>query len=225
MLAFVRGPLDVQQEEVPDLQIESIRRTRVSPKSLVRDEVVVVFKDANTRGLLASKGRNLARYVGSNGKPEAGIRMDIPAYLTSTFQMLENHAFNIKRHNGPGTRKYIKFDEPTLDLYLEVKLPEEERWIRISPTQARGLQRLDEETGIDVLHERLLGKARGAGKKNANHTPLGSRPRQATAAHTSSTGARRTNEAQVPPPSTDPTTPNGNSNGEASSAGMDDMEL
>ena len=79
VLAFVRGPLDVQQEEVPDLQIESIRRTRVSPKSLVRDEVVVVFKDANTRGLLASKGRNLARYVGSNGKPEACLLYTSPS--------------------------------------------------------------------------------------------------------------------------------------------------
>ena len=100
--------------------------------------------------------------------------MDIPPHLTDVFQMLENHGYKIKQHHGRGTRRYIKFDEHTLGLYLEVKLPNEDRWIRLSPNQVRGMNEMEDRSGIGNLRHRLFGNTRNTGR-NANLQPIGNR--------------------------------------------------
>ena len=82
---FVRLALRISENEIADLKIEAVRRTRSSPKSRIHLEVCVTFSDMIIRDEIASKGRMLADYVDEDGRPSAGIRMDIPPFLTSTF--------------------------------------------------------------------------------------------------------------------------------------------
>ena len=53
-----------------------------------RNEVVVKFFDKQKRDLVASSSPSLASRIDKEGKPTAGIRMEIPADLMDTFRLL-----------------------------------------------------------------------------------------------------------------------------------------
>ena len=62
--------------------------------------------------MITSKGRMLADYKDETGHPTAGMRMDVPDFLASTFKILDNYGARMRRIHGKETRKYIKYDEP-----------------------------------------------------------------------------------------------------------------
>ena len=55
--------------------MESARRT------LVHDEVLIVFTDPGSRDLVARHAVNLGNMRDQDGKPTAGIRMEVPDFL------------------------------------------------------------------------------------------------------------------------------------------------
>ena len=96
----------------------------------------------------------LADYRDDEGKPASGLRLHVPGFLMSSFKVLENFAFQLrKRHNGELT-KYIKFDEFERNLYLQVRHKRETEWIVFTPEQAK--KELDKENGQKAQRSRLL---------------------------------------------------------------------
>ena len=90
------------------------------------------------RDHLMTKGPMLAKYITEEGKPLAGIRIDIPDFLSSDFKTLEGYGARMRRINGKMTKKYVKLDD-NYGLYLHLRLPGEDTWLRITPSLARDL--------------------------------------------------------------------------------------
>lgn len=103
--SFSRDALRVPSVEMSSIQIDRIRRTRSSPNSNTYMEVSVTFRDIDDRDYIASRAVNLGNLVQMDGKPQAGIRMDVPAFLLSTFKDLNGYAFHIRRIHGRKLRR------------------------------------------------------------------------------------------------------------------------
>ena len=158
-------------------------------------EILVTFEDAAERDFYFSKARNLSQFHDDKGQATAGLRMDIPPFLLPTFKLLNDHGFHIKNTHGSETRRYVKYDDANMSLYLEVKIPEGRNWIKIRPDEARLFceerDRLDYQT---IRRGLLRGQTNttasipatsGAGL-NPNLVPLGNRIHQGSTRSSSS---------------------------------------
>ena len=138
--AFARTALLIGDLEVKELDIVRIRRTRTPRNSTAYLEVCVTFRCSEDRDFLAGKAPDLAPLVDNqSGVPKAGIRMDIPSYLMTTFKDLNSYAYMARKSGSRGTKTHIKHDDATMGLYLEVRLSPSSGWLRISPEKAREL--------------------------------------------------------------------------------------
>ena len=198
------------------MKFDEVIRVRSSPQSSVYLEALVTFHDNQDRDFIFSKARNLSEYRGEDGAPTAGIRLDIPPYLLPTFKLLNEHGFDIRNASGPDTKRYIKFDDHNLSLYLEVRLPGKTNWIKIRPEQARGFVEEKDRADYSAIRNDLL-KNPARRPQNANLIPLGSRsannslPTAGPSAGTTSSApiARNAVPKWVPPPRTSPIKRNG----------------
>ena len=152
---FARGALEMDAAEVDNLDIIKITRTRIPPRSNIHLEILITFSSPEARDSISHRGGFLATYINENRKPLAGLRMDVPGFLTGVFKLLNSYGFHLKRVHGNQTKKYVKFDEANLSLYLDVRLPDAEEWIQISPTQARALKEQRDAVGLARLTRSL----------------------------------------------------------------------
>ena len=136
-ISFIRDKLLVDESDLTTDQICRVRRSKPPRKARVRFEALVTFSDKYGRDLVSSHGRNLADYVDSTGLPTAGIRMDYPAYLGVAFRSLDWYGKQMRDRHGKGTRRNIKFDDEEEGLYIDVCLPQQDYWHRITPEEAR----------------------------------------------------------------------------------------
>ena len=65
----------------------------------------------------------------------AGIRIELPHFLKSDFNVLQSISYRMKMAN-PEMKRSVKFDDDCLGLYLDVQIPGQD-WRRIRPAQAR----------------------------------------------------------------------------------------
>ena len=172
--SFLRGALLMTTSEIEALGIDSITRTRTQPGMRVHNEVRVSFHHYGERDLLARKGNLLATYVDEDSKPLEGIRMDIPDYLGADFRTLQNYGIKMRSIHGQDTRKYIKFDEPALGIFLELRLPGDTNWIKITPAAARELDDSSDREEIDRNRKKLTAR-RVMLPPSANFIPVGPR--------------------------------------------------
>ena len=89
-----------------------------SRRSRVENEVLVRFVDVADRDVVQSYAPNLAKKEG-----RAGIRIEIPMHLRQASKLLDSHSAELKRMH-PGAKRYMKFDDITKNLALDVKLSE-----------------------------------------------------------------------------------------------------
>ena len=75
---FAINALLIAQDTVDNTNILEIIRVRNSPSARVYLEASVTFETVEERDFFNPRARNLADYRDKEGKPEAGIRMDIP---------------------------------------------------------------------------------------------------------------------------------------------------
>ena len=149
---------------------------RSSPQNPVYLEALVTFQDYTERDYFFSKARNLASYRNEEGNPTAGLRMDVAPYLLPVFKLLNNHGFEIKNAHGKETRRYIKFDEENLSLYLEVRLPGQSKWTRIKPEQARSYSDEKDKIEYTTIRKGLLRSSSSTSNlSNPNLVPIGNR--------------------------------------------------
>ena len=170
---FLTGALGLTENQVADLNIERVERTGLD---LVHNELRIVTSSPNARDFLFSKGPKLAAYVDEDRRPTAGFRVDVPDFLGAEWKMLDELGFQIKRDNGPGTRRYVKYDDYNYSLYLEVRLPGSTSWTKISPESATRMRRKRERDDL----EKMNGWGPDRGKhttmiSQANTVPLGVR--------------------------------------------------
>lgn len=203
----------VEALQVPDTVVRETRfvdiiHVRSSPNNAIYLEALITFKEVSDRDYYFAKACNLAECRNDDGTPSAGLCLDIPLFLLPTFKILNEHGYDIRNVNSRETRRYIKFDEENLSLFLEVKLPGNHKWIKIRPDQARSFNEEKEREDYQSIKKSLLCPLRSTtGQSNANLVPLGMRaqtsgPPSASSASTSSSGSA----ARWVPPSRQPPT-------------------
>ena len=149
---FLHETMAIPEEEVCQEDIVSIRRAPSDAVSgMIRDEVIVTFKDRKKRDLVMVNSVNLARCVDSDGKPTAGTRLEIPPELMDTFRLLSRFGMRLRARHGEGTRRHVKFDDHLGSLYSNIKLPGDSSWTRVSPEMAQedlAMSMKEENAGI-----------------------------------------------------------------------------
>ena len=134
---FIHGTLRVPDSDVSQEDIENVARTPDRPSPGVSNEVLVTFCDSRKRDLVVSHSVNLASMVDSDGKPTAGVRLEIPTGLMDTFRLLSRFGTRLRARHGVGTKRHIKFDDFHGSLFTNIKLPGDESWTRVTPEMAR----------------------------------------------------------------------------------------
>ena len=130
---FLCGKLDFDMSFVADIGQCHVERV-IDPRSKVQCEVIVEFPTSAVRDAVKARGFKL------EGK-RAGIRIEIPHFLKSDFNVLQSVSYRMKMANSVMKRS-VKFDDDRLGLYLDVQL-EDKEWRRIRPDQARAARDSD----------------------------------------------------------------------------------
>ena len=136
---FLHVTLGISETDLCQDDIESI--TRIPPDGLTSvravDEVLVRFFDKRKRDLVMSSSPRLADSVDPDGRPTAGIRLEIPTELDDTFRLLSRFGARLRARHGEGTKRHIKFDDYHGSLFANIKLPGDANWTRVTPGEAR----------------------------------------------------------------------------------------
>ena len=134
---FLHETMAIREDDICQDDIEEIVRVPLERGRDDRDEVVVRFFDKQKRDLVASSAPSLAPKIDRNGKPTAGIRMEIPPELTDTFRLLSRFGTRLRARHGAGTKRHIKFDDYYGSLFTNIKLPGDTTWTKVTPAMAR----------------------------------------------------------------------------------------
>jgi hypothetical protein len=71
--------------------------------------------------------------------------MDFPDYLSADFRLLEKYGALARKKHGTGTKRNIRFDDSSSSLYMDIKLPSEDQWMRVEPRMAREIMAEEDE--------------------------------------------------------------------------------
>ena len=134
---FLHDSLAIREDDLCQDDIESIERVATGRLTDDRKEALVTFVDRQKRDAVMSSSSNLASKVDREGKPTAGIRLEIPKELDGTFRLLSRFGTRLRARHGTGTKRHIKFDDYTASLYTNIKLPGDNSWTRITPRMAK----------------------------------------------------------------------------------------
>ena len=140
---FIHDVLRIPEEEMSQNDnIESVVTIpeQRAPLGNINAEVLITFFCPRKQDLILSHAPNLATFIDSAGRPTAGICLEIPPELNRTFRMLTRFGTQLRARHGEGTKRHIKFDEYEASLFINVKLPGDNTWTRISPAVARANQ-------------------------------------------------------------------------------------
>ena len=134
--------------------IEMVGRVGTPSGPGVVNEAMVRFKEVSTRDLVMGASNKLAPYT-QDGRPTAGIRIEIPKRMKPDFRTLFKYGRNLRARHGEGTRRHVKFDDSDGTLFLNVKLPGDEQWSRVSVEVAKRGMRAKEILSDEALERRL----------------------------------------------------------------------
>ena len=132
---FIHETLEISTADLGQDDIESVQRVLDVGAAGVKEEVIVTFYDKKKRNIIPANAQSLSCHVDREGKPTAGIRLEIPLELQDSFRLLARFGTRLRARHGAGTRR--QFDDFTGTLYSNVKLPGDENWTRVTPEMAR----------------------------------------------------------------------------------------
>ena len=155
---FLHGALAIPEDLVSQEDIESIVRVVGSRGQPDRKEAIVTFFDKQQRDLVVSNSPSLANKIDRDGRPTAGIRMEVPPELEDTFRLLHRFGARLRARHGAGTKRHIKFDDFEGSLYTNIKLPGDSAWTKVTPAMAR------EDLGASLREENSNTQKRLASK-------------------------------------------------------------
>ena len=125
---FLKGALLINDEDNQNIIYEQIERIPSLPRARQHNEIRITFKTPTMKDIVLSYVRNLSTYVDKDGNPTAGIRLEIPQFLTRIHRNLDAYGYYLRQKHGRATRRIIKFDPPEMSLYLAYKLTSEDSW-------------------------------------------------------------------------------------------------
>lgn len=134
---FLHEMMAIREDDICQDDLEDIAWVVVDRGREDKGEVVVKFFDKQKRDLVASSSPSLASKVDKEGKPTAGIRMEIPPEVSDTFRLLSRFGTRLRARHGAGTKRHIKFYDYYGSLYTNIKLPGDSSWTRVTPAMAR----------------------------------------------------------------------------------------
>ena len=152
--SFLKQNLGLEDRITEDM-IEGISHVQLPSGPGVNKEALVVFKEAVHRDLVMGASAKLAHFKDNEGRPTAGIRMEVPGFLLQDFRTLFKYGQTLRSRHGLGTRRHVKFEDSTRSLYLNVHLPGDDSWSRVSLELARRSLRSRELATNDDLEKRL----------------------------------------------------------------------
>ena len=156
---FLHETLAIREADLGQEDIELITRDVEGREQTERREVIVRFYEKQKRDMvMTSSAPALANKVDREGKPTAGIRLEVPAELGDTFRLLSRFGTRLRARHGAGTKRHIKFDDFCGSMYANVKLPGDLNWTRITPEMAR------EDMAASLREENVLTQKRLASK-------------------------------------------------------------
>ena len=135
--------------------VEDVSRVQLPSGPGVTDEVLVRFRTANLRDLVMGSASRLGTFIDRDGRATAGMRMEVPTKLQQSFRVLFKYGSNLRARHGPGTRRHVKFCDTDHTLYLNIKLPGDESWSRVSLQVAIRGMRARETINDGQLERRL----------------------------------------------------------------------
>ena len=158
---FFSEKLKIPTGDLSNDDINFIRRTRATKRSKIQDEVLVSFTSTAARDLVQSHAKNISSWIGEDGKPLAGVRMEVPERLMSDFKSLEQYGHAMREKYGREFKRHTKMDDAGLCVYLDVYLPGPKVWMRVDVDLARkdNQQRLAKKSNTSNSH--LLSTASG----------------------------------------------------------------
>ena len=119
-----------------------------------------------TRDLVARLAPNLAKAAPIGGL-RPGIRLEVPRNLLPTFKLLERHGHLLRGRHGPELKRHIKFDDAEQGLVMDVKLPGEDEWVRMTPAFVSSLKKENINRQLERNRTRLSASEEG-GEKEKN---------------------------------------------------------
>ena len=161
---------------------ESVTRVAIPSGPGVTDEALVRFRTVALRDLVIGSASKLSTYMDRDGRATAGMRMEVPPKLQQAFRVLFRYGSSLRARHGAGTRRHVKFSDVDQSLYLNVKLPGDDNWSRVSLQVALRGMRARENLNDDQLERRLdiTGPLQDARPK-AHSTAGAPRPTEASA--------------------------------------------
>ena len=132
---FFHDCMKIPRSDLKESDIVSIRRVLTARGRRSRQEVCVVFTDAETRDRIGSYARNLGQYV-ERGKPTVTFRHDVPAHLAGVHKILLKYGFIMGNKYGKGFRRNIRFDDVARSFCIDICLPGKNDWITVDHEQA-----------------------------------------------------------------------------------------
>ena len=193
---FVHENLAVTKGGLSSADIEDVKRVRERRRrddQRVTGELVVTFKEKETRDWVMSHAPNLAPYVDQDMKPTAGIRLEIPAHLSAIFNDFLNYGRFLFTEHGKGLKRYVKFDEKELTLFMEVRLPGANEWLFVDRQMAAEHRRKKQHN--NAAHSRA--KLNKAGRQAPWHSRSGLGSGQSTTAGGSATGTEADKSMEI----------------------------
>ena len=140
---------------IVERDVSSISRPKISSGRAAKDEIIIKFANIATWDTVVRASAKLAGSIDRDGRPTAGIRIKVPRRLRMAFSILFRYGQQLTGRHGEGTRKHVKFDNTTRSLYLNVKLPGDERWSRVSLEVARRGVKARKLLSNEELEQRL----------------------------------------------------------------------
>ena len=125
---FLRDKLGFDAAFIASLGDVKVRK-HIDPRSKNQDEVVVAFLSVESRDAVKAAGPKLA----GEGRA-AGLRLQIPSFLSNNFRLLENLGYQMRKMDQD-VRRVVKFDDENQDLMMDVRIGGE--WRRVYPSDAR----------------------------------------------------------------------------------------
>jgi hypothetical protein len=156
---FIHETLGIDEEDVRQEQLERVRRVKTGRRNISKDEVSVLFYERGVRDIVAKSAPKLADFFDQEGKPTAGIKLEVPAHLMGDFSILQSHGHDLRTKFGKDFKRHFKFDDARELIYLEVKLPGEDKWNKISAGLARSMKDETDREAEDELRRKLGARA------------------------------------------------------------------
>ena len=165
---FIHELMRVPRSSLTDQDVEEV--TRVTPraprarkqhdgrtggKDGVHDEINVRCKSAPIRDLIMSHAVNLATAIDAEGKPTAGVRIDVPQHLNGQFQDFLAYGRALHKTHGRGFKRHVKFDDQDECLYMNIKLPNTEEWLYVDHAMAMESRKMRLQRNTAITRERL----------------------------------------------------------------------